>query len=902
MTVVTVSAGSVLAESDREAFGGESVHSVQINRVEFDGKKFNVRRRYANAEEFDIDREYKYLDRFSLDDEYTYALMDGPLDEITRTDRALMLSGEVYPLFTIIPTPVFADKEAAYAYAENNGWVAVNDDCEFVCGEEIWNGFVRAAEAKEPASVTVFCPEIPDPSKDAVTEWHFIYRIFFDGEVFSLKYKLMDAEEFFEQKEFSRLEKLWVDIDGRDCWEYALVPETWFDIRSSLWLVQEREGLFPLFIVKRDEGGKLSELTREDIIAFLEENHICVEQVYREESFDLIGIIKALESAPIVDIEGMTYYQEYDLRYAIGLFDGSVERPEKPILSHMGEEELMSILSEYSVEVPEGADFDFVRYDLITLENDVNKEYWSDVYFDDQYMLFEQLRWVVVQYYEKTGILISDYRSRWNDYRSAFLTYLATGNDDWAVPGFNAASGIEVTVSHEDGAFCAWERCRTYIEKLGTEDYTYEYEGLLAEYPAELWDVCAEKLSNYHNEYLHWGWLPGQPYIGPYPDALICGEDSFLVVTEPWQDRQANLIMHRFADGEWREFGNSNMEDYPYIPTGFCITDDNTCFVCYKNRYDYVSSEGPHYANWVNFWASYDGGNTWECLNLELPVEYKAGYPYPMAYSPVFDGERGVLPVIANNGEDRFFTWFLTEDGGHTWHFGGERKVTNLSEMNAEERGRLIDEAWVYAQEAAEKHGVELLKETCRVNRYNGLPLTVSFSDAGYHLTFEAWFDYDAETGEYRTSMDNCWLFIEAPEDIDGEKFRSDNDEVRPGGDNFREYVPEGGNVQRYQDAAEAIACLIAERFTGCAEDNYLRCENAFVAKVESLSPDEPTTFKVCIVLDPVNEWFSGAFAGCMGPLYGDPEHPEWRGWYTLRFFLEISHDDGGYTAEISWY
>ena len=650
-----------------------------FKKIAFDGVTFRLSISSVYPVDFENIKTFGYLGSalYPGGDCWQYYLADEPLLDLSSDETFKLYEGEAYPLFKLSGVNVSRDSEP-YAYAKEHGWVAVDVDNRYVCGEEQWELFLENTENKVPAEITLITAEevellLDSDPKGVEFKGVFVTELRFDGTKFTVRKKLWGTEEFNEPREFGCLNRIGVGYEPR--YSQFVLMNRYVDPaeRDSIEPYCHTDDIWPLFMVVDEPRPEfLSELSRGEIIAFLKDCEIGVEEIYYDESFDLNEVIRTIEHVPYSLVElaiPLPDYAEYDLCYAVELY-GRGGKPDKPVISHMGREGCVKKLAELRVKVPDDMETD-PRYFAAELEKDIN----VTCPFESpspEYTLFQDMRIALFWYYDMSWLLLTDERAYWEEYKAACASLVNPAAADYEF--FVMYSGEYVTLAFVDGAFRAWDERKTYIEKLdGSDSYRYEYQGLLAEFPPELWEVCAEKLSNYHYEYLNWGWEPGEPYIGPYPKGLIC-ENGFLCMTEPWQDRQANVIMHRYSDGEWREFGNSNM-GYPYIPSGLLILDDETGFVCYQNCYEYVSSEGPHEANWVNVWATYDGGNTWECLGLELPERYKEAYPYPIALSPVYDGTRIILPVKAFISGNPYIAWFISEDGGHSWSLGGERII-----------------------------------------------------------------------------------------------------------------------------------------------------------------------------------------------------------------------------------
>ena len=88
-----------------------------------------------------------------------------------------------------------------------------------------------------------------------------------------------------------------------------------------------------------------------------------------------------------------------------------VETPEPaaelPVLSEMSEEDCVAALRALGVEIPDGLGFD-IRSWVWAFEEDIDRPYPSDIYFDETHMLFEQVREAVRAYYAESGFPIHE--------------------------------------------------------------------------------------------------------------------------------------------------------------------------------------------------------------------------------------------------------------------------------------------------------------------------------------------------------------------------------------------------------------------------------------------------------------------------------------------------------------
>lgn len=286
--------------SGEERSGEESgsADSAQIKLLDYDGEKFTVRIRNAASEEFDLEREYAYLDRFGIDGEWTYALTNEPLVELSRTDEALLLSGDAFPLFTVIPKYVLYTPEMAAGYAEENGCAAVIYN-EFNVGEDIWNSFVRCVNEGEPASVTVLVngPSTVLSSSQGDIEADIVtaHAMTYDGEGFTIKSAALTPRglegEWTSELRYPCLFRYTVNMDGRLYGQYVLTDEEpdgastvisapikrGGDAASSYALPEERPAVYPLFTYAFLTGDNAADAPR----PLTEEEKATVSLAYR---------------------------------------------------------------------------------------------------------------------------------------------------------------------------------------------------------------------------------------------------------------------------------------------------------------------------------------------------------------------------------------------------------------------------------------------------------------------------------------------------------------------------------------------------------------------------------------------------------------------------------------------
>lgn len=199
---------------------------------------------------------------------------------------------------------------------------------------------------------------------------------------------------------------------------------------------------------------------------------------------------------------------------------------------------------------------------------------------------------------------------------------------------------------------------------------------IAARYPSELAPLIRQSLVDHAHEYDKHFPNEQDPAFLVLPG--FCGDGWILVATVTDSQFQVHAIFQRDGGGNWHEIKHPAAEEY-FTVTGACVTNEGTAFLCcYAPNY----TDTPHFC----VRATFDGGETWEKLPLEMPEEYAeyidAGiYKNGCAFSPLFSGERGVILIrfdySVKEGEwKRVSGWFQTEDGGHSWKFHTANEIT----------------------------------------------------------------------------------------------------------------------------------------------------------------------------------------------------------------------------------
>ncbi len=206
--------------------------------------------------------------------------------------------------------------------------------------------------------------------------------------------------------------------------------------------------------------------------------------------------------------------------------------------------------------------------------------------------------------------------------------------------------------------------------------YYYYFEDPIAEFPAELDEAAKIAMIKYWEQDPEGG---EEEYRKKAKDVSYLegyfGED-YIVFSEYGAATGSVHCIFRTDDGEhWYEFGNNmyvpgrGIRGFDYYVSGACIRSASEGYLCY---YDRLYHYGELNTRRLLVFKTEDGGATWNEMGLWLPEEYE-GARDVQTFSPVFDGDHGVIPIKVTpadyENEPDVICWYETTDGGKTWEF-----------------------------------------------------------------------------------------------------------------------------------------------------------------------------------------------------------------------------------------
>ena len=241
----------------------------------------------------------------------------------------------------------------------------------------------------------------------------------------------------------------------------------------------------------------------------------------------------------------------------------------------------------------------------------------------------------------------------WAEYNQYCLDLLG-GKQREAVHPETLRYGCQVYFRFENGEVTVFESCKNWPRhdyKLG-EPIRSLPSGAFIPTPHE---GCMPNEAGY---YFNW-------YSPPdlYPDAVriyrgYLGEDWAMLVTDPGAGKDYSVMIS--TDDGWQ--------------TGVLTEGPSNRHKSGAGRCGDLLFAGSDYT-WIDDLEGYPAffrkgvtDDEWTQVKLTVP-EYVVYNALPRPLCPVFDGERGILPVVLDLGTGEFLPpiFFVTEDGGLTW-------------------------------------------------------------------------------------------------------------------------------------------------------------------------------------------------------------------------------------------
>lgn len=752
--------------------------------------------------------------------------------------------------------------------ADENGWVVIPDDLSYSIakGADRWDGFIDKVNSKEPAEVVLAVEKsaaiLTDKYKSigggssSVTVFE---KISYDGTGFTLRESFVYPLDFETEARFAYLG--YAFYPGGECWEYYLSDEPLVDVSSDESFALYQGNAHPLFKLSNKnvprDGEPYAYAAEHGWAAVDTDGRFACGRAVWTDFYD-----NYLNGVPA----------EVTVVHAV---------PEEDALSGTGPKEKGTHLIVISR----------VRYDG-------EKLYLSDSTGIDEFG-------------EEREFIYLEEKSMESEERESFINYYLTRTPIRTLL-------IRETQLSEDEIVLLLSVCADEIDMdEGYADFGYrpDKSSIIAEWPVDLdgdgvCEIFHADLGFIVDDSFSFAWVTDASgrLMG---NMMLCGSghtalNTFALVESP---EYGMCIMSILPEWGGQTYGYQlmkvvNGEFKPVFRNLFWQFGD-------EEPLDWNTAEAQAYEDEVN--ALLDSGyvlittdrsgvmrgELWEqgtCGNdLGRPIEFDPGETLALVSAMGSTGD-----WIEKLRSSEYAKSFYISDHAICYHLKAEPYTDEPDVVLTEaETARLTDEAWELAEEASKVHGVTLIKENRTLwDRMGETDLEISFESADHMALFIAHFTLD-EDGSFKTSLGDCKLYVTIPGGTDIEKLQRDLEEIcvteimakyssRSDGASAPEDLVPG-------DAARQIEAL----FTGCSEDNYLRCSEAHA--VSNVLKDG-RVYEILIVVKPVNEWFSGMFCGMMGTLYDDPSHPEWRGFCTLRLqneIVDIDHSEETVTVRL---
>lgn len=854
---------------DIEDFSG--IRHAEFKKITYDGKKYTLEISGVYPLDYESRKTFGYFGstEFSSGSNRLYYLADEQAVKISDDGTAALYEtdGEYYPLFVLWHGPIDISEEP-FAYGEKRGWIGIRDD-RFAFGKEKWLLFLDKVKNGEPAEVAIVRTEkahaILDSDPDGLDiSSVVVIKLLFDGSKYLVSESVFNGGSVFEEKEFAyRVDRI-EQRDGESILAYTLsrkpAEELWRDLVSETAIYDEET--FELFGVRAAEIKKLSELSREEIIGVLEDYGIAVPERYIASDNGIEEAVLKAEKAfekdpdsPIAPDEDDFELFSYDVKYAVKLYYGCIERPEKPMISHMGYDGCSEMLGKLGVIFPRfGYSFD-PRYMVMALEEDIDAE--NTYSGEEEHELFEEIR-------------------------AALILYLSGGTND---------PNAEI--------FAGWSYYPTEGSRIAEWAIDLDGDGAYEFFKLDLDLLLCDFVSV--------AWVSDSVHRVISERPLYCGTghvayNTFAVVESP----EYGACIMRIAP-EWG--GQFYGYDLMTVADGKFKTVYSEVFWQYDpdDPMPWNDEKAREYEDRVN--ALLDTGyvlvttDEWVLMRGDLRVDlgYTEDTIIRFINGIIPGGTKAAICTLGScgSGIERMRASgdaavdICFSDHALKYHVKCEPYDENGPWVPEAERDAMIKRAWALAEEACSVHDIELNKESCAIYPYpalSGEGALVSFGNDDGTAVFEAYFR--EENGEWISSVADCRLFAAIPPTVDVRKIEGERAalfavrsfEWTP--PNYYAGDMKEKAMKAARDAAEALIDALLNR------EGLLRCSEAYLAELVPLDDGDMSAFNLILAVRPGNEWFSGALWEGIGTLYDDPAHPELKGYYTLRIRLKIVGSD----------
>lgn len=199
-------------------------------------------------------------------------------------------------------------------------------------------------------------------------------------------------------------------------------------------------------------------------------------------------------------------------------------------------------------------------------------------------------------------------------------------------------------------------------------------------------------------------------------------DDGWLIICSFAGMGAENHHIYKTTNGgkSWAKKESSIDEIYGRMLSGAGFINDNTGFMCF--RYENLDFQPA-------VCVTKDGGLTWSKLNIEMPEEYNFN---KTAYSPIYDGEIVIMPIMLSDNDGNVGTIYLTSgDNGETWSCGA---YTDLGDYSGGPYVGYVKSSEEKVQIYTEKGGTFMM--SIPIEAFDGFPATDRLQDGWVTIPF----------------------------------------------------------------------------------------------------------------------------------------------------------------------